>query len=154
LVNRKIRWLLLRLKLSGAAQNALYFSSGCRWAFPAELTSMFALPAADLHVRRSHSNPRFNMSILLRCTSRLSQQQNSTPKKRQRTACSGLRRPSRPIRISRGGEGWCSLQGSLEAGFTAQLGLSIGLPGRAHLHVRAAGGRPPCLPGHLEPLLR
>ena len=125
--NWKIRCLLLRLKLSGAAQNALFFCSGCRWAFPAELTSMFALPAADLHVRRSHSNPRFNMSILLRCTSRLSQQQNSTPKKRQRTACSGLRRPSRPIRISRGGEGWCSLQGSLEAGyFTAQLRPSIG----------------------------
>ena len=56
---------------------------------------------------------------------------------------SGLRRPTRPIRISRGGEGWCSLQGSLEAGFTAQLGLSIGLPGRAHLHVRVAGGGHP-----------
>jgi len=55
---------------------------------------------------------------------------------------------------NRGGEGWCSLQGSLEAGFTAQLGLLLGLPGRAHLHVRAAGGRPPCLPGHLEPSLR
>ena len=42
------------------------------------------------------------------------------------TACSGLRRPTRPIRIGRGGEGWRSLQGSLEAGFAAQLGLSIG----------------------------
>ena len=49
---------------------------------------------------------------------------------------SGLRRPTRPIRISRGGVGWCSLQGSLEAGFA-------GLPGRAHFHVRAAGGRCP-----------
>ena len=52
------------------------------------------------------------------------------------------------------GEGWRSLQGSLEAGFAAQLRPSIGLPGRAHLHVRAAGGRRPCLPGHLEPSLR
>jgi len=47
--------------------------------FPAELTSMFALPAADIRVRRAHSNLHFNMSISLRCTSRLSQQQNSTP---------------------------------------------------------------------------
>ena len=30
--------------------------------------------------------------------------------------------------MSRGGEGWCSLRGSLEAGFAAQLRLSIGLP--------------------------
>jgi hypothetical protein len=45
-------------------------------------------------------------------------------------------------------------KGSLEAGFTAQLRLSIGLPGRAYLHVRAAGGGRPCPPGYLKPSLR
>jgi hypothetical protein len=59
-----------------------------------------------------------------------------------------------PSLENRGGEGWGSLRGSLEAGFAAQLGPSIGLPGRAHFHVRAAGGGRPCPPGHLEPLLR
>jgi hypothetical protein len=38
--------------------------------------------------------------------------------------------------LEEGGASWCSLQGSLEAGFTVQLRLSIGLPGRAHLHAR------------------
>ena len=56
--------------------------------------------------------------------------------------------------LRQGGQGWGSLQGSLEAGFAAQLRLSIGLPGRAHFHVRAAGGGRPCPPGHLKPSLR
>ncbi|NLL59174.1 MAG: hypothetical protein GX244_11765 [Firmicutes bacterium] len=40
-------------------RQVLQLSSGSRLAFPAELTSMFALPAADVHVRRAISSPRF-----------------------------------------------------------------------------------------------
>jgi hypothetical protein len=51
-------------------RQVLQLSSGFRLAFPAELTSMFALPAADLHVRRAISSPRFAEPAGSSCTFR------------------------------------------------------------------------------------
>jgi len=51
-------------------QVILQLSSGPRLAFPAELTSMFALPAADVHVRRAISSHRFAEPASSSCTFR------------------------------------------------------------------------------------
>ena len=59
-------------------RQVLQLSSGSRLAFPAELTSMFALPAADLHVRRAISSPRFAEPACSSCTFR-SPQPYATP---------------------------------------------------------------------------
>ena len=59
-------------------RQVLQLSSGSRLAFPAELTSMFALPAADVHVRRAISIPRFAEPAFSSCTFR-SPQSCATP---------------------------------------------------------------------------
>jgi len=59
-------------------RQVLQLSSGFRLAFPAELTSMFALPAADVHVRRAISSPRFAEPAGSSCTFR-SPQPCATP---------------------------------------------------------------------------
>ncbi len=59
----------LRVRL----RQVLQLSSGSRLAFPAELTSMFALPAADIHVCRAISSPRFAEPAGSSCTIPLAQ---------------------------------------------------------------------------------
>jgi len=59
-------------------RQVLQLSSGPRLAFPAELTSMFALPAADVHVCRAISSPRFAEPAGSSCTFR-SPQPCATP---------------------------------------------------------------------------
>ena len=56
----------------------LQLSSGSRLAFPAELTSMFALPAADVHICRAISSHRFAEPANTSCTFR-SPQPYATP---------------------------------------------------------------------------
>ncbi len=80
----------------------MQLSSGSRLAFPAELTSMFALPAADVHVRRAISIPRFAEPAFSSCTFR-SPQPYATPVRTGRELLSIFIHSQRPAAGVRAG---------------------------------------------------
>jgi len=73
-----IGWRKVGARFRVRLRQVLQLSSGSRLAVPAELTSMFVLPAADLHVRRAISSPRFTEPAGSSCTFR-SPQPYATP---------------------------------------------------------------------------